>query len=187
MSEKQDKPTNVWVEIGSIVGTSIVLALIIRTFLGDVRYIPSESMLPTLQVNDRLIIDKVTLRFRTPYRGEIIVFYPPDTALKCDPTKTLPIRDAYIKRVIGLPGDKIEVTGGQIFVNGQLLTENYINEPPNYEGTFPTVPADSYLVLGDNRNKSCDSFVWGVVPAENIIGRAMVRIWPLNRLGSRFD
>jgi signal peptidase I len=91
--------------------------------------------------------------------------------------------DAFIKRVIGLPGDKVEVKGGRVFINDQALRESYIAEDPQYQYGPVTVPQDAYLVLGDNRNNSYDSHYWGFVPRDRIIGRAVVRFWPMNRLG----
>ncbi len=93
------------------------------------------------------------------------------------------IKDAYIKRLIGVPGDKILVTQGRVYINDRALSEEYIADAPNYELGPITVPANSYLMLGDNRNNSCDSHMWGFVPRNQIIGRAVVRFWPPNRLG----
>lgn len=178
------KPTNVWVESAILVGVSVGLALTIRTFVAEARYIPSKSMLPTLKVGDRLAIEKISYYFRKPKRGDIIVFTPPDNAIRCNPTQhqTLPIKDAYIKRVIGIPGDTVEVRDNRVFVNGQPLEEDYINSLPQYRFPPVKVPEARYLVLGDNRNESCDSHVWGFVVEDNIIGRAGFRFFPLNRL-----
>lgn len=92
-------------------------------------------------------------------------------------------RDAFIKRVIGLPGDMIEIRDGQVFINGEVIEEDYIKAPPNYVWGPQRVPEDSYFVLGDNRNSSFDSHEWDFLPGENIIGRAMVRFWPVSRVG----
>ncbi|MBD0362735.1 MAG: signal peptidase I, partial [Coleofasciculus sp. C3-bin4] len=143
-------------------------------------------MLPTLQINDRLIIDKLSYEFRNPERGDIVVFMAPREAGRCtEPMRQDPVapRDAFIKRVIGLPGDKVEVKGRQVYINGQPLREKYIEEAPAYEFGPVTVDKNSYLVLGDNRNNSCDSHYWGFVSRDKIIGRAVVRFWPLNRVG----
>jgi signal peptidase I len=165
------------VEWVKTIGVSLLLAFGIRTFVAEARYIPSESMLPTLQVNDRLIIDKVTYDFRTPERGEIVVFKP-TLALQEQGFK-----DAFIKRIVGLPGEQVQVKKGTVFVNGQPLQESYVAAPPDYEYGPVMVPPDSYLVLGDNRNHSFDSHFWGFVPRQNIIGRAAVRFWPPHRIG----
>lgn len=177
--EKQplQKVENPWVEAFKTITLSAVLAFGIRSFVAEARYIPSGSMLPTLQINDRLIIDKISYNFRNPERGDIVVFSPTD-ALKAQNFK-----DAFIKRLLGLPGDKVEVKEGRVYVNDQLLKENYIEEKPNYNFGPVTVPPNQYLVLGDNRNNSYDSHYWGYVPRDRIIGRAVVRFWPLNRVG----
>ncbi|PSN19019.1 signal peptidase I [filamentous cyanobacterium CCP5] len=155
-------------------GLSILLAFGIRTFVAEARYIPSGSMLPTLEINDRLIIDKVTYDFSNPHRGDIVVFHPPDA---------LHQKDAFIKRLIGLPGDVVEVKTGKVYINGEPQQESYIAAKPDYQYGPVTVPADSYLVLGDNRNESFDSHYWGFVPKDHVIGRAVFRFWPPNRVG----
>ncbi|MGB5960809.1 MAG: signal peptidase I [Coleofasciculaceae cyanobacterium] len=177
--EKQPQPKaeNPWTEALKTIALSAVLAFGIRSFVAEARYIPSGSMLPTLQINDRLIIDKISYNFRKPDRGDIIVFNPTDAL------KQQNFKDAFIKRLIGLPGDKVEVKEGKVYVNNQLLKENYIEEKPNYNFGPVTVPPDQFLVLGDNRNNSYDSHYWGFVPRDRIIGRAVVRFWPPNRLG----
>lgn len=169
-----------WVgELGRTVALSIVLALGIRTFVAEARWIPSESMVPTLQKYDKLIVDKLSYHFTDPQRGDIVVFSPTDEIKKENPN----LKDAFIKRIIGQPGDKVEVKGERVYVNDQPLRENYIEAPPEYQYGPVVVPPNSYLVLGDNRNNSYDSHFWGFVPRDNIIGRAIVRFWPPNRIG----
>lgn len=174
MSVEQENP---WIEGLKTVALSAVLAFGIRTFVAEARYIPSGSMLPTLQINDRLIIDKVSYHFNQPDRGDIVVFQPTEELRQQN------FKDAFIKRIIGLPGDTVEVKDDTVFVNGEALSENYLQDYPDYQWGPETVPEDQYLVLGDNRNNSYDSHYWGFVPRGNIIGRAVVRFWPLNRLG----
>ncbi len=166
-----------WLEGLKTIGLSVVLALGIRTFVAEARYIPSGSMLPTLEINDRLIIDKLSYRFQSPHRGDIVVFSPTDKL------KEQNFKDAFIKRVIGLPGDKVEVKAGRVYINSKPIQEKYIEDKPDYQYGPITVPPNQYLVLGDNRNNSYDSHYWGFVPHDRIIGRAIVRFWPLNRLG----
>jgi signal peptidase I len=187
LNHKSEKPSpppvpqeNPWLEAVKTIVTAGILAFGIRTFVAEARYIPSSSMEPTLQINDRLIIEKVSYHFHKPERGDIVVFSP-TAALKAQN-----FQDAFIKRVIGLPGDKVQVKNGLVYVNGKVLAEKYIAEEPNYTYGPVTVPPDQYLVLGDNRNNSYDSHAWGFVPRENLIGRAVVRFWPFNRLGG-FD
>ncbi len=172
---------NPWIEALKTLGVSAVLAFGIRAFVAEARYIPSGSMMPTLQINDRLIVDKIGYRFQEPKRGDIVVFAP---------TKVLEqknFRDAFIKRIIGLPGDIVAVRQGRVYVNERRLKEDYIAEAPDYEWGPVRVSEDSYLVLGDNRNNSYDSHCWGFVPRDRIIGRAIVRFWPLDRIGELGD
>lgn len=173
------KPPNsnsksVFREVVETVGLSVLLAFGIRAFVAEARYIPSGSMLPTLEVNDRLVIDKVSYDFSDPHRGDIVVFHPPEA---------LHQPEAFIKRVIGLPGETVEVKQGQVLINGQPIEENYIEAPPDYHWGPAIVPQDSYLLLGDNRNNSFDGHYWGFVSKDRFIGKAAVRFWPPNRIG----
>jgi signal peptidase I len=136
-------------------------------------------MVPTLQVGDRLIVEKMSYRFRPPVKGDIVVFEPPPALQKLGFTKD----NAFIKRVIGEPGQSVKVRDHKVFVNQQPIQESYIAEPPDYELPILQVPANSYFMMGDNRNNSNDSHVWGFLPQQNIIGRACFRFWPLSRLG----
>jgi signal peptidase I len=182
----QPTPENPWVEGIKTIALSAVLALGIRQFVAEARFIPSESMVPTLLVDDRLIIDKVSYKFNQPSRGDVVVFMPPDTAADCDRSKPKP-EDAFIKRIIGMPGDKIEVKESHLYINDKMVQENYVNEPMFMNYGPSTVPPNQYLMMGDNRNHSCDGRTWGFVGKERIIGRAIVRFWPLNRMGNLGD
>ncbi|HEY9833817.1 MAG TPA: signal peptidase I [Stenomitos sp.] len=157
---------------------SVLQALFLRRFVAEARYIPAGSMLPTLQINDRLIIDKWSYRFQSPQRGDIVVFSPTDRL------KQENVKEALIKRVIGLPGEKVEVKEGKVYINDRPLDENYITDPPKYQFGPVRVAPNSYFVLGDNRNNSYDSHYWGFVPRENIIGKASKRFWPLTSSGA---
>jgi signal peptidase I len=106
-----------WVEAFQTIGLSIILALGVRTFVAEARYIPSGSMLPTLEINDRLVIEKLSYHFREPDRGDIVVFHPPAAAGKQF------VREAFIKRVIGLPGETVEVKNGKVYINRATLSE----------------------------------------------------------------
>jgi signal peptidase I len=185
VSEQSDHPPkpqteNSWIEAAKTLGVSLLLAFGIRQFVAEPRYIPSESMVPTLEINDRLMVEKISYLFNPPERLDIVVFWPPDRLKELNPTLK---NDAFIKRVIGLPGDKVEVKNGKVFVNDVALVEDYIAAKPNYQWGPQVVPENSYLVFGDNRNNSYDSHFWGYVPRENIIGRAAFRFWPLDRIG----
>ena len=164
--------------IGIVLIFSSILAIVIRHFVAEARYIPSEAMLPTLQINDRLIIDKLTYRFHMPQRDDIVIFSPTQ-ALRDQGYK-----DAFIKRIIGLPGNKVQVKRGQVYINDQPLAETYISNKPQYEWGPMVIPPNSYFVLGDNRNNSYDSHYWGFVPRKNIIGKATQRFYPFDRAGS---
>ncbi len=127
----------------------------------------SISMQPTLFEKDFVLVNKMVYRLGEPERGDVIVFrYPPN-----------PETTPYIKRVIGLPGDTIRVTNGTVFANDLPLTEPYIKASPEYNGQW-TVPEGNLFVLGDNRNNSSDSHHWGMVPLENVIGKAEFVYWP---------
>jgi signal peptidase I len=179
------------VEFIKILGTALILALGIRTFIAEARYIPSSSMEPTLQIKDKLIIEKIGYHFHNPERGDIIVFNPTPKL------QSENFKDAFIKRVIGIPGDRVEMKGGTVYINGQPLQENYIAAKPKcFLGMgnpleqskctiIPyTIPEGEYLVLGDNRDNSYDSRFWGLVPKDYIVGRAVIRFWPPNRIGA---
>lgn len=165
------------IEWAVIIVAAISVAVLVRTTVVQAFYIPSPSMVPTLKVHDRLLVDKVTFHARDIRRGDIVVFKRPPALKQKD------IND-LIKRVIGLPGDHVEGRGGQVYVNGVALAEPYL---PKTIQTAPfdevIVPIDAYFVMGDNRPESYDSRFWGTVNHKLIIGRAMVRIWPINRFG----
>ncbi len=155
------------------------LSLLIRVFVAEPRYIPSDSMIPTLEIGDRLVIEKVSYHFHPPAPEDIIVFAPPPQLQRQGYSRS----QAFIKRVIAQPGQTVEVRGGKVYVDAQPLNEDYIAEAPNYRWGPKQVPPQQYFVMGDNRNDSNDSHIWGFLPQENIIGRAVFRFWPWERLG----
>jgi signal peptidase I len=168
-----------------------------RIFLVEPRYTPSSSMEPTLQINDRLLVDKISYHFRNPAQSEMIVFQTPSHP------SVAAANNISLKRLIGLPGDRIAILNGKVLVNGQAINEPYIAEPVVYNlptndpnacpncfqpqeiakvndiSSF-TVPPNHYWVMGDNRNNSLDSHIWGFLPAEYIVGRVYVRYWPVD-------
>lgn len=125
------------------------------------------SMNPNLENGQRIMVDKAIYRIRDPHRGEVIVFQPPNGKAV-----------DFIKRVIGLPGDTVEIQDGLVFINGYALNEPYIKAHPSYTMAEEEIPAGEYFVLGDNRNNSNDSHSWGTVPQENIVGKAWLSFWP---------
>lgn len=160
--------------------TAFLIALFLRTYVVAAFYIPSRSMEPTLLVHDRLIADKLSfvLRFDELERGDVVIFRPPPEAGEGS------MRKDYIKRVIGLPGDKVKVEDGEVWINGEPLQETYIASPPSYFYEEVVVPDESLFVLGDNRNNSKDSHSWDFLPRKNVIGRALFIFWPPSRIGS---
>jgi signal peptidase I len=162
-----------------IICLALLLALLIRAFVAEPRYIPSDSMFPTLQVGDRLVVEKLSYHFQPPTTGDIIVFSPPKQLRRLGFTKD----QAFIKRIIGEPGETVAVHNGKVYLNGKPIEEKYIAELPAYELEAQLVPENQYFVMGDNRNDSNDSSKWGFLPKRNIIGRAVFRFWPLTRGG----
>ncbi|HEX3032383.1 MAG TPA: signal peptidase I [Bacillota bacterium] len=173
--ETTDKPKEkgFWAESLEALVIAAILATIIRVFLYQPFYIPSGSMEPNLKPGDRIIVNKFLYRFTEPKRGDVMVFkYPKD-----------PDRD-FIKRVIGLPGDVVELRDSQLYINNQRVDEPYLPKGLVVPDFGPvTVPKDSYYMFGDNRNNSEDSRVWGEMPKENIRGKASLLYWPLTRFG----
>lgn len=176
-------PANLWRQIkenGLTVIIALVLALIIRIFIAEPRYIPSESMSPTLETGDRLVIEKVGYKLHEPVRGDIVVFHPPEQLR----TLGYEQNQAFIKRAIAKAGETIAVQDGIVYINNQPLREDYIAAPPEYDLVTVTVPPGQLFVMGDNRNNSNDSHIWGFLPAENLIGHAVFRFWPPQRIGT---
>lgn len=169
-----------WRETFQLLAIALVLALLIRTFVAEPRYIPSDSMVPTLAVGDRLVIDKLSLRWQPLRPGQILVFEPPPQLQAIGYAKD----QAFIKRVIALAGQTVRVDGGQVFVDDRPLSEPYLADQPAYRLPSLTVPPDSLFVMGDNRNNSNDSHVWGPLPVANAIGVARWRFWPLDHFGA---
>lgn len=207
-------------EVVELIVVTLVLLIAIRWAFAEARYIPSSSMEPTLQIEDRILVEKLSGHFRKPYqRGDILVFYPPPSEmggkdLSYDPRFVLgrltglpflPYEPAFIKRVIGLPGDTLRVEKGVgVYINGQLLDESqYIKEKPAYDlrvlsdigttGRIPypgrpevktqdlskpiVIPPGKLFMMGDNRNNSQDSHVWGFLDQDRVIGRACLVFW----------
>jgi len=191
----------------------VVMVIIIRFFVGEIRWIPSGSMRPTLKEGDRIVVERFSRFFTSPKRGDIMVFYPPSTVLS---RKPLPLLErltginckdiAYIKRVVGLPGDKIEVKyqdngAAYVYINDKKYEENYIKSvydyPPCPVGEVtPEMIAninqvkcgpfylddDSYFMMGDNRGNSQDSRYWGTLKRDRFVGRAVTVFWPVKRI-----
>lgn len=199
---KKKKPK--FLETIETIVIALILAIFIRATVAEARYIPSESMVPTLLVQDRLVVEKLSNYMGTPKRGEILVFYPPkrDSVTSSGVVNGVAKEDyeslisrtylwlgfttkvAYIKRVVGLPGETLEVKNGTVFINGQPLQEDYINEKPYYDYGPIKIKDDELFMMGDNRNNSLDSHAWGPLPIQNVIGHAVIRFWPPKRIGT---
>lgn len=214
------------IELVVIVAIALALALIIQAYLIKPFRIPSESMVPTLEVGQRVLVDRVEGRWGEPERGDVFVFKPPDGAgsERCgvdpgvqyapgrpyvvDPTGDVPQKmpcpkgtpgehtENFIKRVVGLPGDRLSVRRGHVLIDGRPLSEPYVavdaeclkNTNIASDCNFPTpivIPPDHYFMMGDNRNESSsfDSRFWGPVPKRSLVGQAFATYWPPGRIG----
>ena len=162
----------------------VLLALMLRWIVVEPRWIPSGSMLPTLQLQDRILVEKLSPRFdRVRHQplplNSIVVFKVPEPLVQAgyDPDAAL------IKRVVGRPGDQLEVRDGQLRRNGEGVDEPWLNEAIDYVMPPVTVSDNELWVMGDNRNASLDSHLWGPLPEADVIGTAILRYWPLSRFG----
>ncbi len=148
----------------------------------DLFEIPSKSMLPTLEVGDRIFVNKSN--DYSPHRGDVMVFREPEGAIVLESETDKKKQQFFVKRVIGEPGQVVRVTDGVVYINNQPLQEGYVAEPPAYQWGPESVPPESYFVMGDNRNNSFDSHVWGFLPKRYIVGRAYKIYWPPARIKS---
>jgi signal peptidase I len=158
-----------------LIATALVIAIVIKTFLFQAFYIPSESMVPTLKTNDRVLVNKLSYKLHDIHRGDIVVFTKP-------PAETSDIKD-LVKRVIGLPNETVEGRDGHIYINGKLLKEPYLPKGVTTSTFGPeSIPSNSIWVMGDNRTYSRDSRYFGPILKSSVVGRVFVRIWPPTRL-----
>ena len=162
----------------------VLVALLLRWLVLEPRWIPSGSMLPTLQLQDRILVEKLRPRIAASRHqslplGSVVVFAAPPQLVRAG----YDANAALIKRVVGRPGDVLEVRDGALLRNGEPVREAWLEEPIGYTQAAITVPPDQLWVLGDNRNASLDSHLWGPLPQERVIGTAVWRYWPLSRFG----
>ena len=180
---------------------ALTIAFLVKTFLAQAFYIPSGSMLPQLELYDRVVVSKLAYKLHPPHRGDIVVFDAPANGgfRRREPERTAiqrflrtvgerigvlqPSTDEFIKRVVALPGETVEGRDGKVFVDGRELREPYL---PKGLVTKPfppqTVPKGRLWVMGDNRDHSADSRVFGTIPQDEVVGRAVVRVWPPSRV-----
>lgn len=193
------KPRSLLRELPLLLGVAFLIAFLVKTFVAQAFFIPSESMVPTLKVGDRVLVSRLSYRLHDPNRGDVVVFTSPfETGDKRDerglPSRVVhtvlesvglrqPSTEDFIKRVVGLPGETVEGKAGRVYINGRELEEPYLAEVP--VGDFPAkkVPKGKLWVMGDNRGRSSDSRVFGPIAEPKIVGRAILRIWPIPRLG----
>jgi signal peptidase I len=176
--DKAARNRRVAIEWTILIIAALVIAFLIKTFLFQAFYIPSGSMEPTLKIGDRVLVNKLSYDLHDIHRGDIIVFKAPPEAQAGN------IKD-LVKRVIGLPGDVVELRQGVLYVNGRRVDESYL--APRFRDDESHAPIEVkkgyYYVLGDHRNSSNDSRSWGEVPQKYIYGRAEMRFWPLSKVG----
>ncbi len=158
-------------EIAESILPALAIVLVVNVFLAQATRVEGQSMEPNLHNNERLIIEKISYRLREPQRGDVVVIKRPSSS------------EPLIKRVIGLPGDRVEVRDGKVYINGHAYEEPYLDQETWGSYALETVPEEHVFLLGDNRRASNDSRSFGVVPFDDIIGRAWLRYWPLEELG----
>jgi signal peptidase I len=176
--ERKRRSVRVAIEWGAILVVAVLAAILIRSFVVQPFYIPSGSMEPTLNVGDRVLVNKLSYDLHAVHRGDIVVFKKP-------PTDTTPGVKDLIKRVIGLPGESISGRDGHVFINGHELAEPWLPKGVT-TAPFPStfIPQGDYFMMGDNRGDSADSRIIGPIPKSLFIGRAFLRVWPLSRIGT---
>jgi signal peptidase I len=188
-------------EFPIIAALAVLIVVILRAFVVQPFYIPSPSMVPQLKVNDKILVSRISYRLHPIHRGDLVVFDAPPGVLGeasshhkgpiawvTERLGLTPRNDVLVKRVIGLPGDTVQVEDGHIYINGHLLIEPYLpagltSPTPQFGPNAPfKVPPGELYVLGDNRNDSEDSHVFGAIRRSSVIGRAVVRVWPLDKI-----
>jgi signal peptidase I len=183
-------------EIPLLIGLAILIAFLVKTFVAQAFYIPSGSMIPQLNIGDRVVVSKISYDLHDPHRGDIIVFDAPPGAPGAQTSKNRsvfrnifesigvlqPSTEEYIKRVIGLPGETVQGKDGHVFINGRELVEPYLPTTTTTSDFGPVaVPKGGLWVMGDNRTNSSDSRVFGTIRRRTVVGRAILRVWPFGR------
>lgn len=197
MEESQPKERSLLRELPVLLLVAFFIAFGVKSLVAQAFFIPSESMLPSLEVGDRVLVSRLSYRLHEARRGDVVVFTSPFENGKDDralPERILhgilesvglrqPSTEDFIKRVIALPGEIVEGKDGRILVNGRELGEPYVDEARAQDFAPQRVPKEKLWVMGDNRNRSSDSVVFGPIEEDKVVGRAILRIWPVPRLG----
>lgn len=197
VTEPEPKRRSFWAELPGLLLTALVIAVLIKTFLVQPFWIPSESMLDTIHVNDRVMVNKLAFQFGEPERGDIVVFRDPAEPETEESIPEAVIRSVLeavgirtrghedlIKRVIGLPGETVTVTNDQVHIDGVAISEPYLADDVVMPDAGPfEVGDDEVFVMGDNRQFSFDSRRFGNIEMDSLVGRAFVIIWPLSNFG----
>lgn len=187
-------------EFPILVAGALVIAFVLKTFVAQAFYIPSGSMIPTLEVGDRVVVSRLAYDLHEPRRGDVVVFEAPNQGSDSDddggflPFRlfkdfvqtvglTQPSTEDFIKRVVALPGETVEGRSGTIYIDGEPLEEPYLHGVSFGDFQPVTVAPDHLWVMGDNRGHSSDSRVFGTISEDTIVGRAVARVWPFGRLG----
>jgi len=163
-----------FIELLKVVIVALAIIIPVRYYFIKPFYVKGASMEPTFFDHEYLVVDEISYRFKDPVRGEVVVFrYPKDP------------KQFFIKRIIGLPGETIQITDGEVYINGELIEEPYLDEDTlTKQERLVTLQPDELYVLGDNREFSLDSRIFGPLPQEFIVGRTWIRGWPFNKIGT---
>ena len=197
VQDPEPKPRSLLRELPVLLFVAFLIAFGVKSLVAQAFFIPSESMVSTLEIGDRVLVSRLSYRLHDPRRGDVVVFSSPFE--NGEDKRGLPIRvlhgilesiglrhpstDDFIKRIIGLPGETVEGKDGQIFVDGRQLVEPYISEDPGQGFAPRKIDKGEVWVMGDNRGRSSDSRSFGPIDTDKIVGRAILRIWPIPRVG----
>jgi signal peptidase I len=197
VEEPRPKERSLLRELPLLLVVAFVIAFTVKSLVAQAFYIPSESMVPTLRVGDRVLVSRLSYRLHDPRRGDIVVFTSPfngQRERRSIAERVLhsvlesiglrqPSTEDFIKRVVALPGETVEGREGKVYINGRELREPYLTEAAVGDFKPRVVEKGQLWVMGDNRNRSSDSRVFGAIAERKVVGRAIVRIWPVGRLG----